>query len=45
MCNNFDLPFTLLADLDRVAQITYAIVDLDLVVQELLKGRNVEDLV
>ena len=45
VCNDFDLPFTLLADLDRVAQITYAIVDLDLVVQELLKGRNVEDLV
>ena len=43
--NDFDLPFTLLANLDRVTQITYAIVDLDLVVQELLKGRNVEDLV
>ena len=45
VCNDFDLPFTLLANLDRVAQISYAIVDLDLVVQELLKGRNVEDLV
>ena len=45
VCNDFDLPFTLLANLDRVAQITHAIVDLDLVVQELLKGRNVENLV
>ena len=45
VCNDFNLPFTLLANLDRVAQISYAIVDLDLVVQELLKGRNVEDLV
>ena len=45
VCNDFNLPFTLLANLDRVAQIPYAIVDLDLVVQELLKGRDVEDLV
>ena len=45
MCNDFNLPFTLLANLNRVAQIAYAIIDFDLVVQELLKGRNVEDLV
>ena len=45
MCNDLDLPFTLLADLDRVAQVTYAVVDLDLVVEELLEGGNVEDLV
>ena len=45
VCNDFNLPLRLLANLDRVAQITYAVVDLDLVVQELLKGRNVEDLV
>ena len=32
VCNDFNLPFTLLANLDRVAQITYAVVDLDLVV-------------
>ena len=45
VCNDFDLPFTLLAYLNRVAQIPYAVVDLDLVVQEFLKGRNVKDLV
>ena len=45
MCNDLNLPFTLLANLDRVAQITYAVVDLDLVMQELLESRNVEDFV
>ena len=45
VCNDFNLPFTLLANLDRVAQIPYAVVDFDLVVQEFFKGRNVEDLV
>ena len=38
MCNDFNLPFTLLANLNRVAQIAPAIIDFDLVVQELLKG-------
>lgn len=45
VCDDFDLPFTLLANLDCVAQIPYAVVDLDLVVQKFLKGGNVEDLV
>lgn len=45
MGNDLNLPFTLLANLDRVAQVAYAVVDLDLVMQELLKGGNVEDLV
>ena len=45
VCNNLNLPFTLLANLDRVAQVTNAVVDLDLVVEELLKGGNIEDFV
>ena len=45
VCDNLNLPFTLLADLNRVAQIAYPVVDLDLVVEELFKGGNVEDLV
>lgn len=45
MCDDLDLPFTLLADLNRVAQITHAVIDLDLVVEELLEGGDVEDLV
>lgn len=45
MCDDLDLPFTLLADLNRVAQITHAVIDLDLVVEELLESGDVEDLV
>ena len=45
VCNDLNLPFTLLADLNRVAQITYPVVDLDLVVQELFESGNVKDLV
>lgn len=45
MCNDLDFPLTLLADLYRIAQVTNAVVDLDLVVEKLLEGRNVEDLV
>ena len=45
MRNNLDFPLTLLAYLYRITQITHAIVDLDLVVEEFLEGRNVENLV
>lgn len=45
VCNDLDLPLTLLANLYGVAQIPHAIVDLDLVVEELLESGNVEDLV
>lgn len=45
MCNNLDLPLTLLANLYRIAQITHTVVNLDLVMKELLEGGNVEDLI
>jgi len=45
MRNDLDLPIALLADLDRVAQVPRAAIDFDAVVQELLKGGDVEDLV
>lgn len=45
MCNDLDLPLALLANLYCVAQVTHAIVDLDLVVEELLERGNVENLV
>lgn len=45
MCDDLDFPLTLLANLYGIAQITHAIVDLDLVVEELLESGNVEDLV
>ena len=45
VCNDLNLPFTLLTNLDRVAQVSHAVIDLNLVVEELLEGRNVEDLV
>ena len=45
MGNDLNLPFTLLANLDGVAQVSYSVVDLDLVVEELLEGGNVENLV
>ncbi len=45
MRNDLDLPIALLADLDRVAQVPRAAIDFDAVVKELLKCRDVEDLV
>lgn len=45
MCNDLDLPLTLLANLYRVAQVTHTVVDLDLVMEELLESGNVENLV
>ena len=45
MRDDLDLPFADLRDLDRVAEVAGAAVDLDAVVQELLEGGNVEDLV
>lgn len=45
MCNDLNLPLTLLANLNRIAQVTHTVVDLDFVVEELLEGGNVEDLV
>ena len=45
MCNDLDLPLALLANLYRIAQVTYTVVDLDLVMKELLESGNVENLV
>ena len=47
MSNNLNLPLSRswLRDNDVVAQIPYSSVDLDLVVEEFLKGRDIEDLV
>ena len=45
MCDDLNLPLTLLANLYRITQVANPIVDLDLVVEELLEGRNIKDLV
>ena len=45
MRNDLDLAIALLADLDGVAKVTGAALDLDAVVQELLESLDVEDLV
>lgn len=43
--NDLDLAIGLLRDLDRVAEVSGAAIDFDAVVQELLEGLDVEDLV
>lgn len=43
--NDLDLAITDLGDLDGLAQVADTAVDLDLLVQELLEGGNIEDLV
>jgi len=43
--NDLDLALASLADLDSVAKVSGAALDLDAVVEELLKGGSVEDLV
>ena len=45
VCDDLDLSLALLANLYRVAQITHAVVDLDLFMEEFLESGNVEDLV
>ena len=45
MGDNLDLALPLLANLYHIAQITYAPVDFDLVVQELFESRDVEDFI
>ena len=45
MRNNLDLPIANRLDLHDIAEVSDAAVDLDLVLQELLEGRDVEDLV
>ena len=43
--NNLNLALASLADLDDIAEVTSATLDLDAVVEELLEGGGVEDLV
>lgn len=45
MGNDLDLAVTLLGDLDLVAEVANTALNLDLLVQELLEGRDIEDLV
>lgn len=45
MSNDLNLSIRLLADLDVVSKVTRATVDFDTVVEEFLKGLDVEDLV
>lgn len=45
MSNDLDLAISLLADLDVVAEVSSAALNLDTVVEELLEGLDVEDLV
>lgn len=43
--DNLDLTLTLLGDLDNVAEVADTAVDLDAVLEELLEGGNIKDLV
>lgn len=45
MGNDLDLAVTLLGDLDLVAKVANTALNLDLLVQELLEGGDIEDLV
>lgn len=45
MCDNLDLSLALLGDLDGITEVSDTAVNLDLVLEELLKGGDVEDLV
>lgn len=45
MRDDLDLPITLLRDLDGIAQVSDTAVNLDLVLEELLEGGDIEDLV
>ena len=45
MRNDLDLAVASLGDLDGVAEVSHAAIDLDLLVQELLEGRDIENLV
>lgn len=45
MANNLDLAISNLRDRDLIAQVTSSALNLDLLVQELLESRQIEDLV
>ena len=45
MCDNLNLSLANLRDLDGITEVSNTAVDLDLVLEELLEGGDVEDLV
>jgi hypothetical protein len=45
MCDNLNLAVALLADLNGVAEVSGAAIDLDAVVEKLLEGGEIEDLI
>jgi NAD-dependent oxidoreductase involved in siderophore biosynthesis len=45
VCDNLDLALALLGDGDGVSEVSGAALDLDAVVEELLEGLDIEDLV
>jgi hypothetical protein len=45
VCNDLDLAITDLGDLDGLAEVANAAVDLDLLVKKLFEGGDIEDLV
>ena len=45
VCNHLDLALSLLADNNGIPEVTGASINLDLVLEELLEGTDVEDLV
>ncbi len=45
MCNYLDLALALLGDVDHVSKVTNTAIDLYPVLEELLKGGDIEDLV
>ena len=45
MRDDLNLALSLLADLNDFTEVAYSAIDFDLVVKELLKGGNIEDLI
>ena len=45
VCDNLDLSLALLGDLDGITEVSNTAINLDLVLEELLEGGDVEDLV
>jgi hypothetical protein len=45
VCNNLDLAITNLGDLDDITEVADTAIDLYLVLEELLEGRDIENLV
>lgn len=45
MCNHFNIPIASLRDLNGITEVSYSPIDLDLIVEEFLERRDIEDLV